>query len=78
MAEIDIIKSTIEAVLFSSDKPVLIDQFRNLFEDMQPAQIRALLEELRAEYEKENRGVRLVELAGGFQMVTAPNLSTFL
>jgi segregation and condensation protein B len=78
MAEIDIIKSTIEAVLFSSDKPVIIDQLRNLFEDLQPSQIRALLEELKSEYEKENRGMRLVEVAGGFQMVTAPNLATFL
>ena len=78
MAEIDIIKSTIEAVLFSSDKPIIIDQFRSLFEELQPAQIRAHLEELKVEYEKENRGIRIVEVAGGFQMVTASNLATFL
>jgi len=71
-------KGIIEAILFSSDKPVLIEQIRNLFEDLQPAQIRELLEELQKEYEQAGRGFRLLEVAGGFQMVTAPSLSAFL
>jgi segregation and condensation protein B len=36
------------------------------------------LEELRDEYEKSNRGIRIVEIAGGFQMVTSPLLATFI
>ena len=79
MATNDILaKNVIEAILFSSDKPILIEQIRNLFEDLQPSQIRQLLEELKKEYEQANRGIRLLEVAGGFQMVTAPNISTFL
>ena len=75
---IDGIKSVIEAVLFSSDKPILIEQIRNIFTDLETSEIRNILEELKREFENENRGVRIVEIAGGFQMVTALNISSYL
>lgn len=75
---IDGIKAVIEALLFSSDKPILIEQIKNLFTDLEPAQIRKMLEELKSEYENDNRGIRIVEVAGGFHMVTAPDFSSYL
>lgn len=74
----DQIKAVAEALLFSSDKPILIEQFRNVFSDLEGAQIRNILEELKSEYETDNRGMRIVEVAGGFQMVTAASLSAYL
>ena len=71
-------KSVIEALLFSSDKPLMLEQIRGVFEDFEPSELRAIIEQLSAEYEKINRGVRIIEIAGGFQMVSAPNLAPFL
>jgi len=72
------IKSVIEALLFSCDKPLLIEQIRSLFADLEPSQIRSILEEIKSEYGSQKRGIRIVEVAGGFQMVTAAELANFL
>ncbi len=71
-------KSVIEALLFISEKPVLIDQIKKVLNHLDAEQIRGLLGELRAEYEAQNRGIRLYEVAGGFQLITAPSLATFI
>ena len=72
------IKSVIEALLFSCDKPILIEQIRNVYPDLEPSQIRDILEELKSEYESKISSIRIVEIAGGFQMVTAPEFANFL
>ncbi len=72
------IKSVIEALLFASEKPLTIEQVKNVLDNLEGQQIRQLIEELRAEYEQSNRGIRITEIAGGFQMVTQPTLAVFL
>ncbi|MFA5362050.1 MAG: SMC-Scp complex subunit ScpB [Candidatus Omnitrophota bacterium] len=71
-------KSVIEALLFISEKPVLIDQIKKVLNHLDAEQIRGLLGEMRAEYEAQNRGIRLYEVAGGFQLITAPFLASFI
>jgi segregation and condensation protein B len=71
-------KSAIEALLFANDKPLTIEQAKSVLDNLEPAQIRALIEELRAEYEQSNRGIQIIEVAGGFQMITASNFAPFL
>jgi segregation and condensation protein B len=71
-------KSAIEAMLFISEKTLLIEQIKKVFNHLTLDQIRAVLNELRAEYERTNRGIRLYEVAGGFQMIAAPEFVTFL
>lgn len=74
----DNIKSVIEALLFASEKPLTIEQARNVLDNIEASSIRNILEELKSEYEKSNRGIRITEIAGGFQMITAPNFAPFL
>ena len=71
-------KAVIEALLFVSEKPLLIEQIRHVLNDLDSAMIRAILEDLETEYLNSNRGMRIIEVAGGFQMVTAQELSSFL
>jgi len=71
------LKSAIEALLFANEKPLTIEQIRKVLENS-ANEIRALLEELKSDYEQSNRGVRIVEIAGGFQMLTATNFAPFL
>lgn len=78
MPEVNI-KSVIEAILFSNDKPILVEQIRdNLLQDLESSKIRSILEELKLEYENQDRGLRVIEVAGGFQMVTASKFVDFL
>ncbi len=74
----DTAKSVIEALLFSSDSPLTVEQIKNVIEDLDKAQIRQMLLELGSEYENTNRGMRLIEVAGGYRMVTPPGLAPFL
>lgn len=71
-------KSVIEALLFVSERPVLIEQIRSVLNELGPSEIRDLLQALKEEYLSSRRGMQIMEIAGGFQMVTAPQLSTFL
>lgn len=73
------LKSAIEALLFSSEKPLSLEQLRNaLGSNLGSDEIRSLIEELKAEYESSQRGMRISEIAGGFQMVTSFVFAPFL
>lgn len=74
----DNIKAVIEAFLFSSDRPLSPGQIKCALDGLGTDEIRRSIEELRAEYGQANRGIRIVEIAGGFQMITAPAFASFL
>lgn len=65
-------KAVIEAALLASDKPLTVEQLRAAVEELAPAQIEALVSQLRDDYVAQGRGIRVVEVAGGFQLVTDP------
>lgn len=73
----DNVKIIIEALLFSSDKPLTLERIKRVL-DLETDEIRRELETLKAEYEKDKRGIRITEIAGGFQMITAPDSAPFL
>jgi segregation and condensation protein B len=51
---------------------------KEILGDAVHSDIRALLQELQSEYEEANRGFRLVEIAGGFQLCTTPEVASWL
>ncbi len=71
-------RSVIEALIFSSEKPLPIEQIKKVLDNLEATDIRRIIEELKKEYENNNRGIRIVEIAGGFQMITAPGFATCL
>jgi segregation and condensation protein B len=72
------VKAVIEALLFSSDKPLTLEQIKEVLDGYSTNEIRRLLLELKSEYETSGRGIEIIEVAGGFQMVTPKTLATFL
>ena len=72
------LKYAIEAMLFASDKPLSAEQIRPALDNLASGEIRKLIEELQAEYEQANRGIRVAEIAGGFMMVTATGFAPIL
>ena len=72
------LKSAIEALIFACEKPITTEQIKKVLADLDTAAINRIIGELKHEYEAANRGIRLVEIAGGFQMVTNSNFAPFL
>jgi segregation and condensation protein B len=62
----------IEAVLFSSSKPITLKLLKKRLEEHPPEEIERALRELTAEYNNLDRAVEIAEVAGGFQMKTKP------
>lgn len=77
MADETNIRSVIEALLFASERPLLQDQIKNVL-NTDGATVRKAVEELKNEYELNNRGLRIAEIAGGYQMITAVSFAPFL
>lgn len=71
-------RGVIEALLFISERPLTLEQLKNVLDNFSTDEIRGLIDELRTEYERAQRGIRIIEIAGGFQMVTSSSLSLFL
>ena len=65
------LKSVIESLLFVADGPQTLQRLGELLDPVDRQSIRDVLSELQGEYENQNRGVRLVEVAGGYQLRTA-------
>jgi segregation and condensation protein B len=61
-----------EAALFSASRPLTTDELATLDADATPADVRVALEQLREHYDFNQHGIELVELAGGFQILTRP------
>ncbi|MBI5407364.1 MAG: SMC-Scp complex subunit ScpB [Nitrospirae bacterium] len=72
------IKGVIEALLFISGEPLSPDRIKNVLEEIDRGKIKSLLWELQQEYDMRLSGIRIVEVAGGFQIVTPPELSQWI
>ena len=81
------IKGVIEALLFISGEPLSPDRIKavlalseakNVLEEVDKGKIKSILWELQQEYDMRLSGIRIVEVAGGFQFVTPPELSQWV
>ena len=71
-------KQILEAVLFASDVPVTLNVLTQVLGNRSPVEVRALLSEMAAAYESEERGVVLSEIAGGFQILSRKECSAWV
>jgi segregation and condensation protein B len=62
----------LEAALFASGRPLPTTELAVLEPDASPAELAMALDELRGHYDSEGHGVELVELGGGWQILTRP------
>jgi segregation and condensation protein B len=62
----------LEAALFSASRPLTAEELATLDADASPADVRVALEQLREHYDFNQHGVELVEMAGGYQILTRP------
>lgn len=67
----------VEALIFASPDPLTPKQLFKLLDSEPREEVEAALAELRRRYERAG-GLRLVEVAGGYQIVTRPELSEWV
>jgi segregation and condensation protein B len=73
------IKFAVEALLFASERPLHAEEIAEALDGAAGAgEVRELLAALKGEYEAERRGFRLMELAGGYQLVTDERFADIL
>jgi segregation and condensation protein B len=80
-------REIIEALLFASDEPLTVRQVVDIFgildegekpSPITPEEVLAGIEELNREYERTDRSVRVVRVAGGYQFATKPEFAPWL
>jgi segregation and condensation protein B len=67
------LKAILEALIFASPEPLTLKAICKLVEDEPREAIEAALAELKDDYERPG-GLQLVDVAGGYQIVTRPDL----
>ncbi len=72
------IKPVIEALMFVSGDPISIDRLHDVLTAVDKAKIRALLEELKFDFAQSNRGLQVVEVAGGYQITTRIEMAPWI
>lgn len=71
--QLEYTKGIVESILFVSDKPVTVDQFRQVMEEVSAADIQNIIGTLKDEYAQKVGGMVITEIAGGYQMLTNPS-----
>jgi segregation and condensation protein B len=65
------LKSVLESLLFVADGPLTVQRLAEVIDGCSKDEIRSMLEELNDELQNNRRGIRLAEVAGGYQLRTA-------
>jgi segregation and condensation protein B len=71
------VRATVEALIFASPEPITPKRLCRLLSEEPKEDVLAAIESLKADYE--NRpGLQMVEVAGGYQIVTRPELNDWV
>ena len=71
------LKATIEALIFASPEPISLKMLVKILDDEPPEHIQEALEALTDDWNR-GGGLQLIEVAGGYQIVTRPELSEWV
>lgn len=76
--EVNHVRGVIEAILFVNEKPVSLDQFKKILETVSAGEIKKVLQEMQNEFERRKNGMTIVEIAGGYQMLSNPIFANYV
>lgn len=72
------IKAIIEALIFVSGEPITLNRIRDVIEGVDKKILERLASELKDEFNKEYRGLQLVEIANGYQLTTRSEYANWI
>lgn len=71
-------KKIIEVLLFTSDRPLALEKIEEVVEEWKKADLKNIIDELNDDYAKTSRAFSIVEVGGGFQILTDPFYAPYL
>ncbi|MEK6525979.1 MAG: SMC-Scp complex subunit ScpB [Nitrospirota bacterium] len=72
------LKALLEALLFVSHEPVAVDRLVAVLGGTPKSEVRQALQHLGEDFDRQGRGLQLVEVAGGFQLATRPDYAPWI
>ncbi len=72
------VKGVIEALLFVNEKPVTIEQIKRVLGALNAAEVKQALQSLSDEHEARQSGMKIMEIAGGYQMLSNPGYVSYI
>lgn len=72
------LKGILEALLFISDKPLVLATIQEVLEGIDAETVKKLMEELKTEYNQRKSGLCINEVAGGYQVSTAADYASYI
>ncbi len=72
------IKGVIESLLFVNERPVTLEQIKKVLDTVSNADIKRSIVSLQDKYEERKSGMMIVEIAGGYQMLSNPSYASYL
>ena len=76
--QIQHIKGVVESLLFVNERPVTLDQIKKVLDTVNANEIKKAIAQLQREYEARSSGMMVVEIAGGYQMLSNPSYASYL
>jgi segregation and condensation protein B len=77
MEEIEL-RAALEGLLFVAGEPMTVDRLSEVLEGVDKERVTAALTDLEVAYRQADRGLQIVQVAGGYQMVTRPEVSPWI
>ncbi len=68
----------VEAIVLASPEPIAPARIAAVLPGCNPSQVRALIDELNAEYAEQRRAFEIWEVAGGYQLRSLPEFAVYL
>jgi segregation and condensation protein B len=68
----------LEAVLFTAETPVSLERMVEVLDGRSKAEIAGLIAQLQQRYREEDRGLALIEVAGGYRLATKSELAPWI
>ena len=68
----------VEALLFASDAPLTAGDIARVDERLDEDTVDAVVQQLREEYELQERSFQIYDIAGGYQLLTRPEFAPYL
>jgi segregation and condensation protein B len=72
------VRAILEALIFASPQPLTPHDVAKVLDNVPRETWQAAIDELKAEYARDGRGLQLVEVAGGYQITTRPEYNDWI
>jgi segregation and condensation protein B len=72
------VRAVLEALIFASPQPITAKEIARVLQGVPKQEWQRQIEELRADFARDERGLQLVDVAGGYQITTRPEYNDWV